>query len=107
METALSKVITVTTDQLTAAYKSNSKYMPIWAEVKKSGIAKVSISELKLETVENAVGKLKKQDFHFRSACDLLFGYQLKLVFEGSEDGQHITVKLKDINDALNPINFI
>jgi hypothetical protein len=96
--------------ELKTKFKSGSKYLPIWNTVKAEGFAIVSANTeqgMELQTIANAVERLKIQDAYFRVATELELGYQLQLDYSRSDSSNNMTIKLIDKHNKLNPINLI
>jgi hypothetical protein len=96
--------------ELKTKFKSGSKYLPIWNTIKAEGfvIVTANTSEgVELQTIANAVERLKMQDAYFRVATELELGYQLQLDYSKAPNMDNMTIKLIDKHNKLNPINLI
>jgi hypothetical protein len=97
-----------TAQALRYKYKSESQYFPLWLKVKQQGKITVEVTdERSYKKIVAGVGKMKKQDYHFKVSCELELGYHLQLVFEPNEKAGSMVIKLKDTENQLNEINFL
>jgi hypothetical protein len=106
------KLASITIEELKYKFKSASKYMPIWNEVKQRGVVTVHpTGGHSCQTIANAIERLKMQDHYFKVASELDLGYQLFLdyrfsSFENETEKDSVTIKLVDRINKLNPINL-
>ena len=93
-------------ERLKYIFISKSKYMPIWVELKRHNKARIVIELDSFDTIRKAVSKLKENDFGFKSACFLSYGYLLHLEITLDENKSQVFFQLIDRKNKGNLINL-
>jgi len=90
---------------LLTAFQSNSKYLPLWNQLKRQGSVEISLDSRIHKHYKQYVDSLRllaKADLAYKEFCLLTYGFELTLSRQYDKQANKITFKLTNKTAIIN-----